>query len=62
MDRQWLIGKILLSIEKFSRDHHEFASWIDFIAVTGTMDGRVIEFVDHLHEHFEEPVAIRRGR
>jgi L-fuconate dehydratase len=34
----------------------------DFIAVTATMDGRVIEFVDHLHEHFEEPVVIDRGR
>jgi L-fuconate dehydratase len=34
----------------------------DFIAVTGTMEGRVVEFVDHLHEHFEEPVVIRRGR
>ena len=30
--------------------------------VSGTMDGRVIEFVDHLHEHFEDPVVIRRGR
>jgi len=26
------------------------------------MDGRVIEYVDHLHEHFEDPVVIRRGR
>jgi L-fuconate dehydratase len=26
------------------------------------MDGRVIEFVDHLHEHFEDPVVIKRGR
>ena len=26
------------------------------------MDGRVIEFVDHLHEHFEEPVVVRQGR
>jgi L-fuconate dehydratase len=34
----------------------------DFIAVTGTMEGRVIEYVDHLHEHFEDPVVIRRGR
>jgi L-fuconate dehydratase len=34
----------------------------DFIAVSGTTDGRVIEFVDHLHEHFEDPVVIRRGR
>ena len=37
------------------------AMW-DFIAVSGTMDGRVIEFVDHLHEHFEEPVVVRQGR
>ena len=25
------------------------------------MEGRVIEYVDHLHEHFEDPVVIRRG-
>jgi L-fuconate dehydratase len=34
----------------------------DFVAVSGTMDGRVIEFVDHLHEHFVTPVEIRNGR
>jgi L-fuconate dehydratase len=34
----------------------------DFIGISGTMDGRVIEYVDHLHEHFEDPVAIRHGR
>jgi L-fuconate dehydratase len=26
------------------------------------MDGRVIEYVDHLHEHFDDPVVVRRGR
>ena len=26
------------------------------------MDGRVIEFVDHLHEHFITPVEVRNGR
>jgi L-fuconate dehydratase len=26
------------------------------------MEGRVTEFVDHLHEHFEDPVVIRRAR
>jgi L-fuconate dehydratase len=31
---------------------------IDFIAVSGTMEGRVIEYVDHLHEHFLEPCVI----
>ncbi|MEZ3159555.1 enolase C-terminal domain-like protein [Microbacterium sp. BWT-B31] len=34
----------------------------DFVAVSGSMDGRMIEFVDHLHEHFVTPVQVRRGR
>jgi L-fuconate dehydratase len=36
-------------------------SMFDFIAVSGEMDGRMIEFVDHLHEHFVTPVDVRRG-
>lgn len=34
----------------------------DFIAVTATIENRVIEYVDHLHEHFVDPVVIRNGR
>ncbi|MGP3967495.1 enolase C-terminal domain-like protein [Streptomyces sp. 6N223] len=34
----------------------------DYLAVSGSLDGRVIEFVDHLHEHFVTPVDVRRGR
>jgi L-fuconate dehydratase len=34
----------------------------DSIAVSGTTDGRMIEFVDHLHEHFVEPVVVHNGR
>lgn len=34
----------------------------DYVAVTGLMEDRTIEFVDHLHEHFEDPVRIREGR
>ncbi len=34
----------------------------DFVAVSATSDGRWIEYVDHLHEHFAEPVAIVGGR
>ena len=37
-------------------------SMFDFVAVSGTMQGRVIEFVDHLHEHFVTPVDVHRGR
>ena len=43
-------------------EYVQHLSMFDFIGITGTMEGRVIEFVDHLHEHFEEPVTIRRGR
>ncbi|NES37390.1 fuconate dehydratase [Micromonospora sp. PPF5-17] len=34
----------------------------DFVAVSGTLDDRAIEYVDHLHEHFVDPVRIQRGR
>jgi L-fuconate dehydratase len=34
----------------------------DYLAVSGRMDDRVTEFVDHLHEHFVDPVVMRRGR
>jgi L-fuconate dehydratase len=34
----------------------------DYIAVSGRMDDRVAEFVDHLHEHFLDPVVVRQGR
>jgi L-fuconate dehydratase len=34
----------------------------DFVAITGKKEDRAIEFVDHLHEHFVDPVTIREGR
>jgi len=37
-------------------------SLFDYIAVSASLDNRVLEYVDHLHEHFVEPVVIRRGR
>ncbi|WP_338118102.1 enolase C-terminal domain-like protein [Streptomyces coryli] len=36
-------------------------SMFDYVALTGTTDQRAIEYVDHLHEHFEDPVRIERG-
>jgi L-fuconate dehydratase len=35
---------------------------IDFVAVSGTTEDRYIEYVDHLHEHFAEPVRVAGGR
>jgi L-fuconate dehydratase len=37
-------------------------SAFDYIAVSGSLTGRVIEYVDHLHEHFVEPVVVTGGR
>ena len=34
----------------------------DYVAVSGTTEDRVIEYVDHLHEHFTDPVRVRGGR
>jgi L-fuconate dehydratase len=38
----------------------QLAMW-DAVAVTGNHAGRVVEFVDHLHQHFLEPVVIEGG-
>ncbi|THV40673.1 enolase C-terminal domain-like protein [Glycomyces buryatensis] len=37
-------------------------SMFDYTSVSGTMDDRVIEYVDHLHEHFTAPAVIKNGR
>jgi L-fuconate dehydratase len=34
----------------------------DYICVSASLEGRIIEYVDHLHEHFIDPVTIRNGR
>jgi L-fuconate dehydratase len=34
----------------------------DYLRVSCSMEDRVAEYVDHLHEHFVTPVKIRRGR
>ncbi|MET8955802.1 L-fuconate dehydratase [Streptomyces sp. NPDC004129] len=36
-------------------------SMFDFVALSGTTDDRVIEYVDHLHEHFLDPAVISEG-
>jgi L-fuconate dehydratase len=37
-------------------------SMFDYVAVSGSQEGRMIEYVDHLHEHFVTPVDVRGGR
>ncbi|MEN3540427.1 enolase C-terminal domain-like protein [Microbispora sp. ZYX-F-249] len=36
-------------------------SVVDYVCVSGSLEGRVLEYVDHLHEHFTDPVRIERG-
>jgi L-fuconate dehydratase len=36
-------------------------SMFDYVAVSGSQENRVIEYVDHLHEHFVDPVSVVEG-
>jgi L-fuconate dehydratase len=42
-------------------EYVQHLSMFDFLCVSCTMQDRVMEYVDHLHEHFVHPVTIRRG-
>jgi L-fuconate dehydratase len=43
-------------------EYVQHLSIFDYIAVSGSLEGRRIEYVDNLHEHFVDPVVIRNGR
>jgi L-fuconate dehydratase len=43
-------------------EYVQHLSIFDYIAVSGSLEHRVIEYVDHLHEHFVNPVVMRDGR
>lgn len=43
-------------------EYVQHLSAFDFICVSASLENRVIEYVDHLHEHFLTPVRIRNGR
>jgi L-fuconate dehydratase len=43
-------------------EHVQHLSFFDYVSVSGCMEDRVIEYVDHLHEHFEDPVRVEEGR
>lgn len=40
-------------------EYVQHLSMIDYLCIAGTHEGRVIEYVDHLHEHFKEPCVIQ---
>lgn len=35
---------------------------IDYVCVSASLEHRVVEYVDHLHEHFVDPVVVKNGR
>jgi L-fuconate dehydratase len=43
-------------------EHVQHLSMIDYLCISGSMEHRIIEYVDHLHEHFEDPVVIKNGK
>ena len=43
-------------------EYVQHLSMIDFVAISGTMEGRVIEHAAHLHQHFRNPIEIQQGR
>jgi L-fuconate dehydratase len=43
-------------------EYVQHISIFDYVAVSGSLEGRICEYVDHLHEHFVEPVEIRGAR
>jgi len=40
-------------------EYVQHIAMIDYICISGSMENRVIEYVDHLHEHFLDPVVIK---
>jgi L-fuconate dehydratase len=42
-------------------EYVQHLAMIDFVAISGTLEDRSVEFVDHLHEHFVDPCEIKNG-
>ncbi|SPJ22638.1 L-fuconate dehydratase [Palleronia abyssalis] len=42
-------------------EYVQHMSMIDYLCIAGTREGRVIEYVDHLHEHFVDPCVIQNA-
>ena len=42
-------------------EYVQHMSMIDYLCIAGTRQGRVIEYVDHLHEHFIDPCRIENA-
>jgi L-fuconate dehydratase len=43
-------------------EYVQHLSLFDYISVSASLENRITEYVDHLHEHFVYPVQIKDGR
>ena len=43
-------------------EYVQHLSIFDYICVSASLENRLLEYVDHLHEHFLDPVHMREGR
>ena len=42
-------------------EYVQHLSIFDYIAVSASLEDRILEYVDHLHEHFLDPVTMKNG-
>ena len=43
-------------------EYVQHLSMIDYVCISGTMEGRIIEYVNHLGEHFTNPAMVKNSR
>tara|TARA_B100000459_G_scaffold145575_1_gene110172 strand:- start:192 stop:1388 length:1197 start_codon:yes stop_codon:yes gene_type:complete len=43
-------------------EYVQHLSMIDYLCISGSWEGKVAEYVDHLHEHFVTPCILKDGR
>jgi L-fuconate dehydratase len=43
-------------------EYVQHLAMFDYVAVSGSIEDRFVEWVDHLHEHFRDPAIVRDGR
>ena len=43
-------------------EYVQHLAMFDYVAVSGSLDDRFVEWVDNLHEHFRDPAVVQNGR
>lgn len=43
-------------------EYVQHLSIIDYVCVSGSLENRITEYADHLHEHFVDPIVMQGGR